>query len=123
MILKLYNQNYINHKLINQNYENKIEKEYIKSKPVVNHKQLSIPIHTYKSSVKNNSIKNNKNKRITPNQSPNFKLISKMIKLRYLTDDKIYKTINSTHINSGNTKSNFNYENNNSNIKEYNNIK
>ena len=115
------NQDYINHKLINQNYENKIEKEYIKSKPVVNHKQLSIPIHTYKSSVKNNSIKNNKNKRITPNQSPNFKLISKMIKLRYLTDDKIYKTINSTHINSGNTKSNFNYENNNSNIKEYNN--
>ena len=89
------------------NTENSKEKKYIRSRPKIISNQLSIPIRTYISSDKNKKI-NYKYNRVSP--SPNFKIIAKMLKSKYLIDDKINNKVNSIPLTSRNTLINNNFK-------------
>ena len=79
-----------------------------------NKNQISIPIHIHTNMSSNKNDKKNlynikyKYNRVSP--SPNFKMISKMIKTKLLIDDKINKKISSVSLTARNTTNNFNFK-------------
>ena len=93
----------------NSNKENNIKVNII-NKSKANYKQLSIQFHTNVSSNKNNdkNLYDTKYKYNRVSPSPNYKMISKMIKTKYLIDDKLKNKINSNPLTSRSTMNNFN---------------
>ena len=119
--------NYINSYIVTQSNENSKEKNnHIRNKPKINGRQLSIPTRKYISSNKNVNINlyNSKYKYNRVSPSPTFKTIAKMIKTKYLIDDKLNNKINSAYLTARNTWKDFNFKKiKNNSIKRDDNMK
>ena len=111
---KIYTEQNVENKKINcdSNSVNKIHENNIRNFKKINKKQISIPIHTYMSSNRNakRNLYDSKYKYNRVSPSPNFKLISKMIKTKYLIDDKINRNLNSVSLTARNTVNNINFK-------------
>ena len=104
---KIYTDQNIKNEKLNIN-SNSVNKNYRK----ININQISIPIHTYMSSTRKKigNLYDSKYKYNRVSPSPNFKLISKMIKTKYLIDDKYNRNINSVSLTARNTVNCFNFK-------------
>lgn len=116
---KLHNIN-TDQNIENNSNSNSVNKNYSRNNRNIlniqkkNKNQISIPIHIHTNMSSNKNDKKNlynikyKYNRVSP--SPNFKMISKMIKTKLLIDDKINKKISSVSLTARNTTNNFNFK-------------
>ena len=111
-------ENKLNQNTKKENNELNNIKASIINKPKINYRQLSIQFHPNVSSnkINNKNLYDSKYKYTRVSPSPNFKILSKMIKTKYLFDDKLKNKTNSNPLTARSTINNFNIKYNKTNI-------